>query len=75
MDSFQSNIDRVAQNPAIWQQGIRSFDTLSSQDQLLFASMVNPWVNQLEQVLRMRERGLETQDNIDTYGNICLSFI
>ena len=31
----------------------------------------NQWINHLEQTLRMLGRGLETQDNVDMYGNIC----
>ncbi len=75
MDSFQANIDRVAQDPATWQEGCRSFETLSNEEQLRFAAMFNPWINQLEQVLRMGRRGLEAEDNIENYGNVCLSMV
>jgi hypothetical protein len=37
--------------------------------------MFNPFINQLEQTLRMGVRGLETKDNIEIYGNICLALL
>ena len=75
MNSFQSNLDRVARDPVIWQRGFREFDTMSNQDRVRFQMAFNPFINHLEQTLRMLSRGLETQDNVDIYGDICLSLL
>ena len=73
MNAFQANLDRIARDPATFQKGLRRFSTSSNQDRLRFQTAFAPFVNHLEQVLRMRKRGLETQDNVDIYGDICLA--
>ena len=73
MNSFQANLDRVRRNPQRWQRGLLEFERLSNAEQLEFMLTLNPFVNHLEQVLRMRRR--ETQDNVDIYGDICLSVL
>lgn len=75
MNAFQANLDRIARDPRLWQRGLVEFETLSNAEQLTFMATVNPFVNHLEQVLRMRARGLETQDNLDVYGDICMAII
>jgi len=75
MNSFQDNLDRVARDPILWQRGVTDFEALSNEDKLLFQLAFNPFINHLEQTLRMRGRGLESQDNVDVYGNICLSLV
>ena len=75
MDSFQSNLDRFARDPDTWIRGLHQFSSLSNEERVKFQAAFNPWVNHLEQTLRMRAQGLETQDNIETYGDICLAWI
>jgi hypothetical protein len=75
MNSFQANLDRVARHPQQWQRGLLEFERLSNAEQLEFMLTLNPFLNHLEQVLRMHGRGLETQDNVDIYGDICLAIL
>ncbi len=75
MNSFQANLDRIAREPRLWQKGLLEFESLSNEDQLKFQMVFNPFVNHLEQTLRMLARGLETQDNVDIYGDICLAIL
>ena len=75
MNAFQANLDRVSRDPKLWQRSLLEFETLSNAEQLSFMATVNPIVSHLEQVLRMRARGLETQDNVDIYGDICMAII
>ena len=75
MNSFNANLDRIARAPRIWQKGVLEFETLSNEDQLRFTMIFNTFVNHLEQTLRMLARGLETQDNVDIFGDICLALI
>lgn len=75
MNSFQENLDRVGRIPDIWQRGLHEFSSMSGEDKLRFQMAFNPFVNHLEQTLRMLSRGLETQDNVDVYGDICLALI
>jgi len=75
MNSFQANLDRVRSAPEIWHRGLNDFDQLSSVEKTEFQMMFNPFVNHLEQPLRMYERNLETKDNVDVYGDICLSIL
>ena len=58
-----------------WAWGLQSFETLSNRDQLVFTQLFNPFVNNLEQVLRRHSAGLETRDNVDVLGDICLALI
>jgi hypothetical protein len=75
MNSFQLNLDRIARDPGVWHKGLQEFDTASNEECLRFHLAFAPSVNHLEQALRMLSRGLETQDNIDIYGDICLSWL
>jgi hypothetical protein len=75
MNSFQANLDRVALAPEIWQRGLAEFEGMSNAEKLQFQLLVAHFVDQLEQALRMRARGLETQDNVDIYGDICMAMV
>ena len=75
LDGVQKLNERVVQNPAIFRRGLNSFNGMSKDEQLVFASLFNPFINYLEQALRMHARGLLTQDNVDLYGLICLSVV
>ncbi len=73
--SFQLNLDRVRTNPQLVQKGLAQFDSLSLAEQLEFTMIINQFVNHLEQPLRMLNRGLETQDTVDVYGDICMAIL
>ncbi len=75
MASFQLNLDRVKTNPQLVQKGLAQFDSLSLAEQLEFTMIINQFVNHLEQPLRMLNRGLETQDTVDVYGDICMAIL
>ena len=75
MASFQLNLDRVKTNPQLVQKGLAQFDSLSHAEQLEFTMIINQFVNHLEQPLRMLNRGLETQDTVDVYGDICMAIL
>ena len=75
MASFQLNLDRVRTNPQLVQKGLAQFDSLSHAEQLEFTMIINQFVNHLEQPLRMLNRGLETQDTVDVYGDICMAIL
>ncbi len=75
MASFQLNLDRVRTNPQLVQKGLAQFDSLSLAEQLEFTMIINQFVNHLEQPLRMLNRGLETQDTVDVYGDICMALL
>ncbi len=75
IEGMQTLNDRMAQNAAVLRRGLHSFDTMSKDEQLTFASLLNPFMNYLEQALCMHTRGLLTQDNVDLFGNICLALI
>jgi len=75
MSEFQLNIDRLGESPEVFQRGLRDFDAMPRADQLRFHALICRFINQLEQPLRMLERGLETQDNVDIYGDICVAIV
>jgi hypothetical protein len=75
MTGFQENLDRIRSAPKLFQHGLRDFENLPNVDQLEFQMIFNHFVDHLEVVLRMAERGLETQDNVNIYGDICLAFL
>ena len=75
MNSFQANLDRIARDPVAWHKGLQEFDTSPNPDRLRFHLAFAPFINHLEQALRMLSRGLEAQDNVDIYGDICLSYL
>jgi len=75
MASFQLNLDRIRTNPQLVQKGLAQFDSLSHAEQLEFTMIINQFVNHLEQPLRMLNRGLETQDTVDVYGDICMAIL
>ncbi len=65
---FQSNIDRWAANPALFQKGLVAFDDLSHEDKFQFTNLVGPTVNHLDQTIRMQQRGLESEETLESYG-------
>ena len=75
MNSFQANLDRIRSSPQTWQRGVYDFEQLTTTEKIEFQMMFNPFVNHLEQPLRMYEQNLETRDNVDVYGDICLSIL
>ncbi len=75
MNSFQANLDQVRTDPRLWQMGLHDFNSLTNAEKLEFQMIFNRFVNHLEQPLRMLDQSLETQDNVDIYGDICLSIV
>jgi hypothetical protein len=75
MNSFQETLDRVRTNPVLFQRGLKEFESLTNAEQLEFHMIFNHFVDHLEQPLRMLEKGLETPDNVQVYGDICMSFL
>lgn len=75
MNGFQAQLDRIANEPDIFRRGLAGLDNLTDTEKVTFHLIFNQWINHLEQPLRMLERGLETQDNVDMYGNICLLWV
>ena len=75
MNSFQDQLDRIADAPDVFRRGLAGLDNLTEAEKTQFHMIFNQWINHLEQVLRMLKRGLETKDNVDMYGNICLIWI
>jgi len=75
MNSFQAQLERISARPNVFRRGLSDFDSLSDDDKIEFHLTFNQFINHLEQALRMLERDLEAQDNVDMYGDICLVFI
>ena len=75
MNSFQSQLDRIIEKPELVRWGLNGLDGLTDTEKFEFSLIFNQFLNQLEQPLRMLERGLETQDNVDMYGNICIVWL
>ena len=75
MNSFQENMDRVRTNPVLYQRGLTEFENLTKAEQLEFHMIFNHFIDHLEQPLRMLEKGLETPDNVQVYGDICMAFV
>ncbi len=75
MNSFQEQLDRIAGAPDVFRRGLAGLDKLTAPEQVQFHMIFNQWINHLEQVLRMHDRGLETKDNVDMYGSICLVWL
>ena len=73
--SFQNAIGQLRQERRIYQRGCVDFDAMSHEDQLCFDLTVAPMINHLDQVVRMHQQGLETEDNVDAYGAICLAIL
>ena len=72
---YQTVIERVSERPELFQRGLFDFESLSNVGQVRFSGMMAQFVNHLDQMLRMHEKGLETADNVDVYGNVCLAFL
>ncbi len=73
--SFQDAIARLRDERQIYQRGCLYFDAMSRDAQLCFDLTVAPLINHLDQVIRMHQQGLETEDNVDAYGAICLAIL
>jgi len=75
MAGFNTNLDRVRDSSELFIRGLRDFNNLSNVEKAEFQLVLNPFINHLELPLRMVKRGLESQDNVDIYGDICLARI
>ena len=75
MNEFNVILDRIRSNPEVWVRGFRHFEELTDAEKTEFEMVFNTYINHLELVLRMADRGLETQDNLDIYGDICLAMV
>ena len=75
LEGVQRINERIAQHAPMFRQGLASFDNMSNDDKLVFASLFNTFMNHLEQALRMHARGLLTADNVDVLGDICLTVL
>ncbi len=73
--SFQGAIAGLRDERRIYQRGCLHFDAMSRDEQLCFDLTVAPIINHLDQVVRMHQQGLETEDNVDAYGAICLAIL
>lgn len=73
--TFQSAIDRMREEPEIFQRGCVDFENLSRKDQLTFDLIVAPMIVNLDQAVRMHDEGLESLDNVETYGGVCLAIL
>ena len=74
-NAYQGNEDRIARNGKVFREGLQRFESLSKDDQFVFHTCMSAFVNHLDQVLHMRDLGLETEDNVETYGYVCLSLL
>ena len=75
MKAFQDQLDRIIEDSDLVRRGLNGLDELTENEKFEFSLIFNQFLNHLEQPLRMLERGLETQDNVDMYGNICLVWL
>jgi hypothetical protein len=73
--AFQAAIDRFGTNIEIFQLGCMEFENLSRSEQLTFDFMIAPLTVHLDQVIRMYKQGLETEDNVQTYGDVLLAIL
>ena len=56
-------------------RGLESFQALDDQEKFFFHMKISLFVNHFEGVLRMKEKGLVSEDMVRTQGNIVLSLI
>jgi hypothetical protein len=75
MNGFQAQLERITAEPDLFRRGLSGLHSLSETEKVQFSIIFNQFVNHLELPLRMVNRGLETQDNVDLYGNICVAFL
>ena len=73
--SFQSALAHMRDELELYQRGSVAFDSLSHKEQIRFEFTLAPVLNHLDQVIRMHQQGLETEDNVDAYGTYCLALL
>ncbi len=73
--AFQSALAHLREEREVVRRGCVEFDSMSHQDQHCFELTVAPVLNHLDQVIRMHQQGLETQDNVEAYGTFCLAIL
>lgn len=73
--AFQAAIDRLGKDVEIFQRGCLEFENLSHSEQLTFDFMIAPLTVHLDQAIRMHKQGLESEDNVNTYGDVLLAIL
>jgi hypothetical protein len=74
-DSYQSSLHQLSEHPELMRRGMHDFESLSKSEQLTFAVGAGRLLNHLDQTLRMYRQGLQTEDLVQGYGDICLSLL
>lgn len=74
-ESYQKYLYKVAEHSDLFRRAIQDFSSLSKSDQLAFNMYMSPFVNHLDQTIRMYKAGFETADNVQVYGDICMSIL
>ena len=64
-----------AEHAAVFRQGINDFSSLSKDDQLIFSLVMSSEMNFLDQMIKMRDKGLATDYDVDTWGDWCISLV
>lgn len=73
--AFQSTINKIGEQPVIFQRGCTDFQSMSRKDQLTFDIIIASLIVHLDEAIRMHQHGLETDDYIESYGAVCLAII
>jgi len=74
-ESYQKYLYKVAEHSDLFRRAIHDFSSLSKPEQIEFNMYISPFVNHLDQTLRMYKAGFETADNVQVYGDICMSIL
>ena len=73
--SYQQYLYKISERPDLIRQGLHDFSSLSNSDAISFNMLMAPFINHLDQTIRMYKNGFETKDNVDLYGDICMSLL
>jgi hypothetical protein len=72
---YQGYLSKLAEEADIVRQGLHDFSSLKKSEALTFNMCVAPFINHLDQTIRMHKSGFETQDNVDLYGGLAVALV
>lgn len=70
----QAQLHEFSNHADVVRRGLNDFFGLTKEEQHVFASFMPPWINLLDQTLKMADKGLASEEDVEIYGDICLAF-
>ena len=73
--AYQAINEFRVSNAVVWRKGLNDFYALSDEDKTLCSVLFANEVNNLDLLIKLRKKGLVTDQDLDTWGRWCASLI